>query len=163
MLSIRKKLPRLLVITLSIVMTLAMVSPALASATVFHDDFDVPEDYTEFSPCAGEDIHFSGAYHVEIQTTIDAGGGFHTQFTANDNNFSGVGVSSGTQYRRVGATNQTINFSGQAPYETTFTNSFNFIGQGASNNTLLIATFHVTINANGEVTASVDNSKLVCK
>jgi hypothetical protein len=116
--------------TVVLVMALSLInaSTALARATAFHDNFDVPVDQTVFSPCAGEDILFTGAFHVEVHTTVDASGGFHSQFTNNDHNVSGVGLSSGTKYRRVGATVDSFNASGPPPLEETFTNSFNFIG-----------------------------------
>ena len=41
--------------------------------------------------------------------------------------------------------------------------TFNFIGQGAKNNTLLIETAHITVNANGEVTVSFDNFRVECR
>ena len=136
---------------------------SLAKAIVIHDDFNVPVDETPFSPCAGEFIHFTGAFHVVTQTTIDANGGFTTHFTANDHNLSGAGLTSGAKYRRVGATVNTVNIAGGGlPFEQTFTNTFNFIGQGSSNNTLLNETFHITITANG-VTAFVDRFTLACK
>ncbi len=136
---------------------------SLAKATVFHSNVDIPVDETVFSQCAGEFIQFTGVTHMETHTVVDANGGFHSQFTFNDNNISGVGQSSGTKYRRVGAIHSTFNISGSAPLEQTITNSFNFIGQGAKNNTLLIETYHVTVNANGEVTAFVNNSKFECR
>ena len=94
---------------------------------------------------------------------MDTNGTLHDQLTANDHNVTGVGLSSGTVYHRVGATVVIDNISGPAPLESTFTNSFNFISQGAASNTLLLETFHITINANGSVTAFVDNFRLECR
>lgn len=138
-------------------------SSSLAQATVFHEKFDIPVDETVFSDCAGEDIRFTGAVHGEAHTVVDANGRLHSQSTLNDHDVSGVGLLSGTEYHRVGATNSTFNASGPPPLEVTVTNSFNFIGQGAANNTLLIETFHFTVNANGEVTATVGNFSFECK
>ena len=42
-------------------------------------------------------------------------------------------------------------------------NNFRIIGQGPGNNFLVHETFHVTINANGVVTATVDNFSVECK
>jgi hypothetical protein len=42
-------------------------------------------------------------------------------------------------------------------------NNFRIIGQGPGNNYLVHEVFHVTINANGEVTAYVDNFSIECK
>ena len=155
----------IIVANIVLVMALSLInaSPALAQATVFHDNFDIPLDEIVFSTCAGEDIHFSGVVHMQTHTIVDASGGFHAQFVFNDHNVRGVGLSSGAKYRRVGASVDSFNTSGPPPLEETFTESFHFIGQGASSNTLLITTFHITINANGETTAFVDNSELECR
>jgi len=142
----------LLLLLLTVTVGVVGAAPALAQATVFHDNIDIPFEVVLASPC-GESVHFTGAFHVETHTVDDANGGAHTQVTANDHKVSGVGVSSGLKYRRVGATVNSFNTNGSLPFEATFTNSFSFIGQGATNNTLLFETFHITVNANGELTA----------
>jgi hypothetical protein len=135
----------------------------LLKAAVAVGQTSVVVDDTVFSDCAGEDIHFTGEYHVEIHTVTDGKGGLHGQVTANDHNLTGVGMTSGTKYRRVGTTVDRFNVSGPPPLVETFTNSFNLIGQGSKNNTILIETFHVTVSANGDVTASVDKARIECK
>lgn len=134
-----------------------------AAANVLHDNFVVPVDEIAFNPCAGEDIHFTGAFHVETHLVIDAKGGIHSQFTANDYNLRGVGLTSGNRYRRVGATTDSFNASGPPPLEETFTNTFNFIGQGPGNNFLAHQVFHITINANGVVTVIFDKLRIECR
>jgi hypothetical protein len=49
------------------------------------------------------------------------------------------------------------------PYTFTYINNFRMIGQGPGNNFLVHTTNHVTINANGEATATVDNTSTECK
>jgi hypothetical protein len=49
------------------------------------------------------------------------------------------------------------------PYNYTLVNNFRIIGQGAGNNFLLHETFHITVNANGELTAVADNYSVDCK
>ncbi|MGH7428908.1 MAG: hypothetical protein ACREJ4_11230, partial [Candidatus Methylomirabilaceae bacterium] len=74
-----------------------------------------------------------------------------------------VGQSSGNKYRRVGATVGHTNASGSLPFNETFTNTFNFIGQGPGNNFIVQAVFHVTVNANGVVTVSRDKLTIECR
>jgi hypothetical protein len=159
------RLSSIVIAILALAATLAPLTAfqARAQAVVFHDQFEVPVDEIVYSDCAGEDIHFTGSFHVASHTTVDANGIAHVHITANDHNVSGVGLSSGTKYRRVGATNQTYKFDGSLPLNVSVTNSFNFIGQGANNNFLLISSFHFTINANGEMTGFVDNFRLECR
>jgi hypothetical protein len=42
-------------------------------------------------------------------------------------------------------------------------NNFRIIGQGTGNNFLVHETFHITVNADGTMTASVDNFSVDCK
>jgi hypothetical protein len=75
-----------------------------------------------------------------------------------------VGLTTGDSYQATGITQNSFNGSlqnGQAT--TTFINNFRIIGQGPGNNFLVHETFHVTINANGDVTNTVDNFTADCR
>jgi hypothetical protein len=48
-------------------------------------------------------------------------------------------------------------------FNQTFVNNFRIIGQGPGNNFLLHETFHLTVNANGELTTIHDNFSVDCK
>jgi hypothetical protein len=146
-----------------LVLSLSSASPVLAKATIIHDNYSMPVDETVYSDCAGEPIHFTGAFHVSEHTTIDENGGFHFTFVANDHNVTAVGLSTGTAYRRVGVTHISDNFSGQLPYQRTYTNSFSFIGKGVAKNTLEIDIVRLSIDENGEATIIFENRILACK
>jgi len=47
--------------------------------------------------------------------------------------------------------------------QSTFINNFNIIGQGPGNNALVHENFHITVNANGNMTAWVENSHSECR
>src|SRR5215467_3765370 len=49
------------------------------------------------------------------------------------------------------------------PFNTTLVNNFRIIGQGTGNNFLVHETFHITVNADGTMTAFVDNFSVDCK
>ncbi len=136
---------------------------ARAQSQVIHGANEVDNSGVVFSPCAGEEIQFTGSYHVAFTLVTDAQGVTHYQLTANDHDFRGVGLTSGKRYRRVGATHNSYRDTGTGPFVLTITDSFHFIGQGAGNNTLLSGTYHITINANGQMTASVDRFSVVCR
>jgi len=77
---------------------------------------------------------------------------------------SGEGLSSGDKYQGTGVTQETYHVRGDSlPSTHTYINNFRFIGQGPGNNYLVHETWHMTINANGEVTAYVDNYSVECK
>ena len=134
-------------------------------ADVFRENFHLPVEFTAFSQCAGEELHFTGAFHLNIHTVIDAKGGFHSVFIANDHSISGIGLTSGIKYHEVGATTEVFNVSGDfAPQEGTITSTLNFIGQGPGNNAINKFHFHYTINANGITTVEFLNStQILCQ
>jgi hypothetical protein len=139
----------------------------LAKATTTTDNSSIPFDISIFIPCAnggvGETVELSGRLHILIH------------ITTNDNNFvirshfqpqnvSGVGLTTGDTYRGTGVTQNTQTGSfinGQAT--VTFVNNFLMIGQGPGNNFTVHQNVHMTLNANGDATASVDNFRTECK
>jgi len=160
------------VITLFIALTVALsligtigTTPALAKATVFTDNVQIPIDLPVFVPCAaggaGEDVFLSGPLHVLIRITIDNLGGFHATFHFQPQGISGTGLTTGDKYQATGETLET--FNGKVGFEDTFVNNFKIIGQGPGNNFLVHENFHFTVNANGQVTAFVDNFSFECK
>src|SRR5205814_1743223 len=116
-------------------------------------------------PCAnggaGEDVQLTGMIHDLLHITMDAAGGLHVKSHDNPQGVSGVGLTTGTEYRGTGVTQEESNAT--AGVEDTFVNNFRVVGQGPDNNFLLHENFHVTVNANGDVTASHDNLSVDCK
>ncbi|MEZ4617373.1 MAG: hypothetical protein R2867_17945 [Caldilineaceae bacterium] len=145
--------------------TMGLCKPtlALAKATIIHEAYVVPVDEVIYSDCAGEELHFVGEFHVIEQTTIDEHGGFHTTFVGNDHNVRAISLSTGNLYHRVGVTHTSMKLTGDLPYETTYTNSFSFIGQGAATNTLEIDIVRLNIDENGASTITFENRILECK
>ena len=141
------------------------VAPALADATTFNDNVRVPIDTLVFVPCAaggaGEYVVLSGTLHILFVTTIDNKGGYHSKYHFQPQGISGTGFTTGDKYQGTGVTQGT--FNGKVGFESTFVNNFKIIGQGPGNNFLLHENFHITVNANGEVTAVVDNFSVKCK
>lgn len=120
-----------------------------------------------FVPCAaggaGEVVMLSGNLHMLFTFTADAAGGFHASFQANPQGITGIGLTTSTKYQGTGVTREDFNVYPPLWIETTFVNNFRIIGQGAGNNLLIHATTHVTVNANGDLTASVDQTTIDCK
>lgn len=154
----------LLIVTLILIASLGVV-PVSAKATVFIDNVRVPIDIFVFVPCAaggaGEEVILSGTLHLLSHTTFDNRGGFHAKFHAQPQGVTGLGLTTGDTYQGTGVTQD--QFNGTVGSEFTFVNNFNIIGQGPGNNAMIHETFHVTVNANGQVTAVVDNFRATCK
>jgi len=146
-------------------LVLAAPSPACAQATTTTTHVDIPFDDVLFVPClnggAGDTVVISGTVHAVMTTTIDAQGGVHIEalfYPGND--VTGVAMTTGTIYNGNGVTHQSANT--QVGSTTTLANNFNFIAPGPGNNFYFHDTVHMTVNANGTITANVDNSFVTC-
>jgi hypothetical protein len=77
--------------------------------------------------------------------------------------FKGTGVTTGSEYVSQQTTNFTFNFPASTlGSEQTITVMFNLIGQGQAPNEVLKGTFHVTVDASGNVTSFVDDFRVKC-
>jgi hypothetical protein len=136
-------------------------SSAYAAAQTSTTVVKIPVDLTLFVPCAGEEVHLTGKVHLLIHVTLDNAGGAHVKLQDNDQGISGTGLTTGDKYHRTGASN--FQFNTKVGDEETFVLIFNFIGQGNGNKLLVHVTHHVTVNANGIVTAEVEKMSIECK
>lgn len=118
------------------------------------------QSFAAFVPCAnngaGELVSGTIELHVLVTSTV------------NDNNVSGfyhyqpaggdvTGSVTGDSYRPTGVTKSSFHGSLQnGTYTTTFVNNFRMIGPGPGNNYLVHETFHLTVNAGGDVTVDHD-------
>jgi hypothetical protein len=126
-----------------------------------------PFTLSVFIPCAaggmGEDVTLNGNLHALISTTVN---GNHISFNMHfqPQGITGVGSVTGDKYQGTGITRFSFEEDAVAfPIILTMVNNFKIIGQGSGNNFLVHQNFHLTVNANGTVTASVDNFSVECK
>ena len=110
---------------------------------------------------AGEMAMLSGYLHILTTSTTDAAGGAHLTTHFQPMGISGVGMITGDRYQGTGVTRQSVNLTPGT--SMTMVNNFRIIGQGRGNNYLVHSTVHLTINANGEVTADVSLSSTECR
>ncbi len=141
---------------------LLMATPVAADATTFNSQMSVPISITVFVPCAGDIVPLTGNLHIGVTETIDSNGGFHLSVLFNPQGVSGIGSPSGAEYQGTGETRFDVQTSGPPPINFTFVNNFKIIGQGPDNNLLIHQNVHVTVNANGTLTAFVDNFSFSC-
>ena len=139
----------------------------LDAAAVTNDvTVNEPFDFLVDNPCAadgaGEVIEFTGFAHTLFHFTIN---GSRVSMTALVQfHISGVGLSTGDQYQST----QAIHFAESGSlvngqFLTTFVGNAEVTGPGPGNNMYFPATLHVTVNANGEVTAEISKGDFVCK
>jgi hypothetical protein len=149
------------------VLAIGISTPSLAyaRATAFTTNERIPFDREVFVECAadgaGELVHLTGTLHDLFHITLDNSGGFHLKGQDNPQGVSGTGETTGDKYQATGVTK--FEFNGKVGFEQTFVNNLHIIGQGNGNNLLVHETIHVTVHADGTVTAFVDNVSIECK
>ena len=120
---------------------------------------------TVFVPCAnggaGELVALEGRLHRLFAVTIDKAGGFHMKDHTQPQGLRGVGSVTGAKYQANGVDQQQMN--GHVGLTLTSMSNLRLIGQGRGNNLLVRETFHITVNANGVVTALHDSFTAECK
>ncbi len=140
------------------------VAPVIAEVQV-NDRTDIVIDV--FIPCAaggaGEFVQLQGPLHTLITATVNGNnvsGKLHFQ----PQGVSGVGQTTGLKYQATGETQQSFTQSLQNGKATfSYVNNFRIIGQGPGNNYLVHENLHVTVNADGTITATHDNFSAECK
>jgi hypothetical protein len=104
-------------------------------------------------PCNGEPIDGSGIFHLKVSSTVTPSGRVNGTFHINAKG-KGVGQITGANYEWNDAINESFGFDADfAPFHDTFIRRFRLIGQGGVPDRRFNVTFHITVNANGEVTS----------
>ena len=157
-------------ITLALVAASAILVPSSvqAEATTTSRVFSYPVDFTTFVNCvnggAGEWIVLSGSVQFVAVSTTDANGAQHLQELTIQQGISGAGLTTGDLYRTVGAHRSGFNAAyGGSPGERDVINSYHLIRVGGGAVLAVHETTHVTWNANGELSANVENFSIVCE
>ena len=131
---------------------------ASARSTTEKIPFDIvlaPEE------ACGEAIHLSGTLLAQFRTTETSGGNLAVGFHFNPQGITGVGLTSGATYHATGETQGTTTIKAKGGLDT-FVNNFKIIGEGSAQNFLQTDVIHLTVNANGVVTATVEKSMIRC-
>ena len=163
----KKKKMQLAMLALSILCALGLVFVVHGSSAAQQSDLvaDIVIPFTNsgtVNPCNGEVVSLSGTVNLRSHVTIDQNGGIHFNIHENTQGLSGTGLTTGAKYQVNSAEDQETNFK-SLPAESTFTMHSNVIAQGSVPNFVFHLTTHVTVNANGEVTALVLNQSSDCK
>ena len=140
--------------------------PAL-SADVSSTQTTFPFNASLWVPCAnggaGESVALSGEIVFSTHDVLDEDGGTHERKMMRPSGVSGVGATTGLNYRGTGMSFMTEGVSTDGASAYTYVNNFRIIGQGSRNNVLVHAVVHQTTNADGVVTAEVNVSSNSCK
>jgi hypothetical protein len=124
----------------------------------------IPIFFGVVNPCNGEELtNLDGDVHIVISMTDDRAGGFH--FTAfNGSHFTGIGAVTGSKY--TGFYNSNTHFEARGPFPQVVTAASPgtmVISAGSGPNFLAFFVYHLTVNANGDVTGEKSEFRTECR
>jgi hypothetical protein len=106
--------------------------------------------------CTGEQVELSGTIHLVSQMQSDGSVVGHFNYQG----VTGLGLTSGSVYQASAVDH--FRLSAPFPSSIISTRSFYLISQGSGSNLLVTILYHITVNGNGEVTASIDTLSMQC-
>lgn len=158
-----KILAMLALFAATVILSGALTS-TMAQATTVTSNATFPFTDTAVA-CDGEAINLTGKMHVLAHVTTDARSGRHVELQISTENVKGIGTISGNEYVSSSThninTNDAETLSGQSEY--TETTKFLLAGKGKLSDLFAKTTLHITVNANGEVTAEVTKVECRCQ
>jgi hypothetical protein len=123
----------------------------------------IPINETFVATCTGETVDISGTLEVREHVHTDAAGGVHGVVQATFRQITGLS-GSGTRYRLVGGATGVINTNGPSAQAVSHqVDVFNLISQGSAPNLVFVAVFHITFDANNNITADFTNLNIECR
>lgn len=152
---------RLAIATCLVAVLATVATPALGAGPEYMNFWTQPFSEVD-ETCSGELVEISGTLRHHVVFVVDGGGGFHGNgiFVG-----SATGVTeSGTTYI-ASFTDQLSQYSapgdgtsvGSAPF------SFRLVSADGSPNLYVTGSFHITVNADGEIVASWTEFDVVCR
>jgi hypothetical protein len=117
---------------------------------------------TVITACNGDPIQLSGSLLFVSTTTTNSAGGFTSSTHAQPQGVSGTDLVTGTRYLGTGLTRDLLVVTAGGTITATDINRFHIQATGGAESYEVSETVHITFNANGTVTAFVDNFSPAC-
>lgn len=152
-----------LIASLFVALVAGATAPAFGQANTVTTNETIPFTGTLTNLCNGDQVTFQGNMHVVNHVTTDSSGGTHVRTHVNYQDVTGTGIPSGLNYRVGTTTNETVNDNDGPQSEVTVIQTIKLITQGPTQNFFLRIVFHITINANGETTSTVEETSVECR
>jgi len=154
---------KIIILGLVLLMVVVFATTVLAKAEVekINGKWEI-EPWVFWNWCTGEDVELSGTVHMNGRFVTDSVGGFHFKWLWNEH-LVGVGLESGTEYIANVTEDGQFNEKGDFPFEETGIVTVTLVSKGEEPNLILKGRFHITVNANGDLTAYFDEWEPVCK
>ncbi|HXL55820.1 MAG TPA: hypothetical protein VN958_06170 [Chitinophagaceae bacterium] len=119
--------------------------------------------YIEFNSCTGEIINIKqGILQIDVNGVIN-GDNISYDLHSNTSNYKLINLTTGLEYTGCYVANISMNNYFNAIYEVTTTVTILLTTPGGGNNSILKGDYHMTVDSNGNVTASVDNFRGGCR
>jgi hypothetical protein len=123
---------------------------------------DTPFRLVAEHPCEpGVIVTLDGTVHQQFEVRSDQSGGTHVRFHLNPRDVSGTDTN-GVTYDAHGAANNTLLIKPGSANTETFVSVFNVRARQSESDFVVHENTHITLNANGEPTAVVENTKVIC-
>lgn len=139
-------------VLLALVLTFSIVVPAQAAPVYrYNESIDLNGALLGFE--------FEGPLHVNIVAVEDRSGGFHLKVGLNSQGIKAVRYD-GTVYNVIASIQGHLNsdaYFAEPPLEATLVINLKLVGQGTAPDYRAHGNFHITLNADGEMTAAVWN------
>ncbi|HEX7318370.1 MAG TPA: hypothetical protein VF297_30975 [Pyrinomonadaceae bacterium] len=155
--------PRVYAALFALLFTAFASTNAFGQASTTTTNETVAFTSTLFNPCNGDTVTFSGNMNVVNTLTVDGNGGTHLKTHTNYQNVTGTGTPSGISYNVRTVSNEVTNDNDGPQYNATVISTVKLIAHGPSLDFYLRVVMHVTVNANGETTSSVQESNFECR
>jgi hypothetical protein len=134
--------------------------PSFAAITQ-HESSRGPLELSIFDPCTEDDLELTGETIFQSTVTQLPSGELRIEGLSRDK-VSGTGFFTGLLYRGYGVTHFTFNTRGGLPYVQVGVGNLRIDVAGPNNLLLVRFRFHLTVNANGEVTVSRELGSVEC-
>jgi len=139
------------------------IESSIKAATPFHESLDIVYDFVYSNDCTGEDIHITGKAQLTFHGQINANR-VSFSFHFNTQGLKAIGLTTGTNYVWHESDNSTYNGPiTNGAFNNTIILRGDIVAPGRGNNYKYSNSFHVTINAKGEVTALSDDFNFECQ
>ncbi|MGM7721181.1 hypothetical protein [Metabacillus sp. Hm71] len=157
MIDIKQGLRLLIIMLIGSLLTMSGLKPAYAENS---SNEKISLTDVAFETCE-ESVAFEGNVHYIQNVTVDQEGGHHIKIQWNYANAKGIGMESGVRYVLTAMDNLVLNVKTGQTQSGVFHSHVIALGQMGSD-FMIHGTFHVTVDADGNVISEVTNLNASC-
>lgn len=141
---------------------LLVIAPVSAAFAAQINNYTIPVAASFNDGCTGDLVNLTGNFHLRSAATTSSNGGRHVSLSANYEDLRLYDTVTGITCAGHGNSAFAFNFGAGATVEYTIGTHIGLACPGPANNTLIDEKIHVTIDANGNLSASVSDFTSRC-